>query len=157
MFFSITIQKPRFFGVQLSLWSNSHIHTWLLGKLRLWRPMQMFVCKAMSLLFNTLSGFICLSIQSHFLWFSCPFSLCSGWIRGYLKFLRKPCSWKPLCLCLFCLPYPNASPSRFPEQSSSFRSQLRIICVRNLSLVSCYILYLSLTLMGTTSCFLSLS
>ena len=27
-----TIQKHQFFGAQLSLWSNSHIHTWLLGK-----------------------------------------------------------------------------------------------------------------------------
>ena len=28
-----TVQKHQFFGVQLSLWSNSHIHTWLLEKL----------------------------------------------------------------------------------------------------------------------------
>ena len=27
-----TIQKHQFFGTQLSLWSNSHIHTWLLEK-----------------------------------------------------------------------------------------------------------------------------
>ena len=27
-----TVQKYRFFGAQLSLWSNSHIHTWLLEK-----------------------------------------------------------------------------------------------------------------------------
>ena len=26
------VQKHQFFGVQLSLWSNSHIHTWLLEK-----------------------------------------------------------------------------------------------------------------------------
>ena len=26
-----TVQKHQFFGTQLSLWSNSHIHTWLLG------------------------------------------------------------------------------------------------------------------------------
>ena len=31
--FSITtVQKHQFFGTQLSLWSNSHIHTWLLEK-----------------------------------------------------------------------------------------------------------------------------
>lgn len=119
--------------------------------------MQTFVCKAVSLLFNTLSGFVYLPIQPHFLLFSCPFSLCSGWIRGHLKFLCKPCFWKPLRLCLFCPPYPNASPSHFPKQSSSFRSQLRIVCVRNLSRVSRNILYLPLTLMGTTSCFLCLS
>ena len=28
-----TIQKHQFFGTQLSLWSNSYIHTWLLKKL----------------------------------------------------------------------------------------------------------------------------
>ena len=27
-----TVQKHQFFGTQLSLWSNSHIHTWLLEK-----------------------------------------------------------------------------------------------------------------------------
>ena len=30
VFFNITVQKHQFFGNQLSLWSNSHIHTWLL-------------------------------------------------------------------------------------------------------------------------------
>ena len=30
--FNITVQKHRFFSYQLSLWSNSHIHTWLLEK-----------------------------------------------------------------------------------------------------------------------------
>jgi len=30
--FSSTIQRHQFFGAQPSLWSNSHIHTWLLGK-----------------------------------------------------------------------------------------------------------------------------
>ena len=28
-----TVQNHQFFGAQLSLWSNSHIHTWLLEKL----------------------------------------------------------------------------------------------------------------------------
>ena len=31
-----TIQKHQFFGAQPSLWSNSHIHTWLLEKPWLW-------------------------------------------------------------------------------------------------------------------------
>ena len=30
VFFSTTVQKHQFFSTQLSLWSNSHIHTWLL-------------------------------------------------------------------------------------------------------------------------------
>ena len=32
VFSSITIQKHQFFSAQPSLWSSSHIHTWLLGK-----------------------------------------------------------------------------------------------------------------------------
>ena len=30
VFSSITVQKHQFFGTQLSLWPNSHIHSWLL-------------------------------------------------------------------------------------------------------------------------------
>ena len=33
VFSNITVQKHQFFGTQLSLWSNSHIHAWLLEKL----------------------------------------------------------------------------------------------------------------------------
>ena len=33
VFSNTTVQKHQFFGTQLSLWSNSHIHTWLLEKL----------------------------------------------------------------------------------------------------------------------------
>ena len=36
VFFNTTVQKHQFFGAQLSLWSNSHIHTWLLEKPQLW-------------------------------------------------------------------------------------------------------------------------
>ena len=36
VFSSTTVQKHQFFGVQPSLWSNSHIHTWLLEKPQLW-------------------------------------------------------------------------------------------------------------------------
>ena len=32
LFFRTTTQKHQFFGTQLSSWSNSHIHTWLLEK-----------------------------------------------------------------------------------------------------------------------------
>ena len=32
VFFSTTVRKQQFFGTQPSLWSNSHIHTWLLEK-----------------------------------------------------------------------------------------------------------------------------
>ena len=36
VFSSTTVWKHQFFGAQPSLWSNSHIHTWLLEKLQLW-------------------------------------------------------------------------------------------------------------------------
>ena len=36
VFSNATVQKHQFFGAQLSLWSNSHIHTWLLEKPLLW-------------------------------------------------------------------------------------------------------------------------
>ena len=32
VFSNTTVQNHQFFGTQLSLWSNSHIRTWLLGK-----------------------------------------------------------------------------------------------------------------------------
>ena len=32
VFCNTTVQKHQFFSAQLSLWSNSHIHAWLLGK-----------------------------------------------------------------------------------------------------------------------------
>ena len=32
VFSNTTVQKHQFFNTQLSLWSNSHIHTWLLKK-----------------------------------------------------------------------------------------------------------------------------
>ena len=48
--------KHQFFNVQSCLWSNSHIHTWLLKKnsFAIWT----FVGKVMSLYFNTLSRFV---------------------------------------------------------------------------------------------------
>ena len=36
VFSNITVQKHQFFGAQLSIWSNSHIHIWLLEKPQLW-------------------------------------------------------------------------------------------------------------------------
>ena len=36
VFSNNTVQKHQFFGVQPSLWSNSHIHTWLLEKPQHW-------------------------------------------------------------------------------------------------------------------------
>ena len=57
VFSSSTIQKHQFFDAQPSLWSNSHIHTWLLEK-TIALTMQSFVNKVLSLLFNMLSRFV---------------------------------------------------------------------------------------------------
>ena len=57
VFSSTRIRKHQFFTSQPSLWSNSYIHTWLLGKtiaLTIWT----FVGKVKSLLFNSLSRFV---------------------------------------------------------------------------------------------------
>ena len=52
---STAVWKHQFFRAQPSLWSNSHIHAWLL-KIALAR--WTFVSKVMSLLFNMLSRFV---------------------------------------------------------------------------------------------------
>ena len=54
VFSSTTVWKHQFFGVQPSLWSNLHIHTWLLESLTI----GIFVSKVISLLFNMLSIFV---------------------------------------------------------------------------------------------------
>ena len=68
VFSNTTVQKHQFSGTQSSLWSSSHIHTWLLEKV-------------ISLLFNTLSRFViaflprskCLLISwLHLQWFWSP-------------------------------------------------------------------------------------
>ena len=57
VFSNTTVQKHQFFSTQFSLWSNSHIRTWLLEKpkaLTRWT----FVGKVSSLIFNMLSRFV---------------------------------------------------------------------------------------------------
>ena len=56
VFSNTTVQKHQFFGTQLSLWSNSHIHTWLLETPQLW--LMTFAGKVMSLLLHMLSRFV---------------------------------------------------------------------------------------------------
>ena len=57
VFSSITLQKHQFSGTQPSLWSNSHIRTWLLKKTTA-LTIQTFVSKVMLLLSNMLSRFV---------------------------------------------------------------------------------------------------
>ena len=54
VFSNSTVQKHKFFGAQPSLWSDSLLTT---GKI-IALPIQTFVSKVMSLLFNMLSGFV---------------------------------------------------------------------------------------------------
>ena len=56
VFCNTTVWKYQFFGAQPSLWSNSQVRTWLVGKVALAR--WTFVGKVMSLLFNMLSRFV---------------------------------------------------------------------------------------------------
>ena len=57
IFSNTIVQKHQFFTTQLSLWSSSHIHTWLLEK-TIALTIQTCVSKVMSLLFNMLSRFV---------------------------------------------------------------------------------------------------
>ena len=57
VFSSTIFQKHQFFSAQHPLWSNSHIHTWLLGK-TIVLTIQTFAGKVMSLLFNMESRFV---------------------------------------------------------------------------------------------------
>ena len=55
--FNNTVQKYQFFSPQVSLYSNFHIHTWLLEKPQLWLDGPLFA-KLTSLLFNMLSRLV---------------------------------------------------------------------------------------------------
>ena len=54
LFCSTAIQKHQFFGAQPSLWSSSHIHTWLLEKPQLW----LYNWQSDVFIFNILSRFV---------------------------------------------------------------------------------------------------
>ena len=60
VFSSITIQNHQFFGTQLTLWSNSHISTWLLGKTQLWlyRPLLTKWCLFCNILSRVVTAFL---------------------------------------------------------------------------------------------------
>ena len=58
IFSSTTVWKHQFFGAQPSLWSGSHIVTWLLEGNTITLTLQTFVGKVMSLVLNTLCKFV---------------------------------------------------------------------------------------------------
>ena len=55
IFSTTTVQKHQFFDTQLSLWSSSHIHTWMTIGKTIALTRRTFVGRAMSLVFNMLS------------------------------------------------------------------------------------------------------
>ena len=79
LFSSTIIQKHGFFSAQLSLWSNSYIHIWLWKNPSFdYMDLCPFVCKVMSLLFNTLSRFVIAFIpRSKHLNFMAAVTVCS--------------------------------------------------------------------------------
>ena len=62
VFSNTTVQKHQFFGAQHSLWSNSHIHTWLLEKTIAFTR-RTLVNKLMFLVFNMLSWLVVAFLQ----------------------------------------------------------------------------------------------
>ena len=82
VFSNTTVWKHHFFSTQPSLWSNSHIHTWLLEKPWLWLYGP-FVGKMMSLLFNMLSRFIIAFLP----WSKC---LLISWLQSLSAVILEP-------------------------------------------------------------------
>ena len=93
VFSNITIQKHPFFGAQLSLWSNSHIHTWP-------QPSLDGPLSAMSLLFNMLSRLVItfLSRSKHLL---------ISWLQSPSAVILEPKNkvWHCFCCCPIYMPW----------------------------------------------------
>ena len=91
-FSNTTVQKHQFFSAQLSLWSNFHIHTWLLEKpiaLTRWT----FVGKVMSLLFNMLSRLVIVFLPR-------SKRLLILWLQSPSAVIMEP----PVCHCFYYFP-----------------------------------------------------
>ena len=94
VFSNTIVQKHQFFSAQLSLWSSSYIHIWLLEKniaLTIWT----FAGKVMSLLFNALSRFVIAFLpRSKHLNFMAVVTVCSDFRAQENK----------ICHCFHCFP-----------------------------------------------------
>ena len=90
---NITVQKHQFFSTQLSLYSNSHIHTWLLEKPQLWLY---FVGKVMPLLFNMLSRLVITFLPR-------SKRLLISWLQSPSAVILEPPKIK-VCHCFHCFP-----------------------------------------------------
>ena len=95
VFSNTTVQKHQFFGAQSSLWSNSHIHTWLL-EINIALTIQIFVSEVMSLFFNMLSRFVIAFL---------PRSKCLliSWLQSPSAVILEPPP-KNLWHCFHCFP-----------------------------------------------------
>jgi len=94
VFSNTTVQKHQFFSAQLSLWSNTHIHTWLLTK-AIALTKRTFVGKVMSLLFNMLSRLV-------IAFFPRSKHLLISWLQSPSAVILEPP--KIICHCFYYFP-----------------------------------------------------
>ena len=93
--FSATVQKHQFFETQPSLWTNSHIHTWLLER-NIALIILTFVSRAMCLLFNTLSRFVIVFLPG-------SKHLLISWLQSPSTVILEPKKWKSVTASTFSL------------------------------------------------------
>ena len=91
VFLSITVQKHQFFGAQHSLWSNSHIRTWLLEN---YGFTYTDVWQITSLLFNMLSRFVIAFLSRS----KC---LLISWVQSLSAVILKPKKTKSVTISIF--------------------------------------------------------
>ena len=121
VFSSTTVQNHQFFSAQPSLWSNSHIHTWLLEKQQLWQSRTLLAKWCLCFLIHYL---VCHSFPSkepacfNFIEISTlpkGFTVCfknliiCPWLLfSYEHLLWRTCNWKSF-LCPVVMYLPQAS------------------------------------------------
>ena len=72
VFSNTTVQKHQFFSIQPSLWSNSHIHTWLLEKPYLWLDGPLLAKSAFNMLSRLVITFLPRSKRLSISWLQSP-------------------------------------------------------------------------------------
>ena len=97
VFSNTTVQKHQFFGAQLSLWSNSHIHTQLLEKPVIALTGRTFVAKVMSLLLNILSRLVITFLPK-------SKRLLTSWLQSLSAVILEPKKKKTVSHCFHCFP-----------------------------------------------------
>ena len=95
VFSNTTVQKHQFFGVQLSLWSNSHSYLYMTTGKTIALARWTFAGKVMSLLFNMLSRLVIAFLQRR----EC---LLISWLQSPSGVILEPPKIVSRCFC--CLP-----------------------------------------------------